>query len=69
MSVAFICGREYALPFTTFTVHTFEKDHVHMDSRGPMWNWTESMVLDVMVPAMPVTMLRVANDNDRKIAS
>lgn len=65
MSVAFLCG-DYALPFTTHTMHTFKREHVHVSYRGPMWNWVENMTLHLMVPAIKPTMLRVANDNERK---
>lgn len=63
----FILGN-YQLPMTLFVVDRFVRNHTHSDRNG--YRWSEPMDLRVCVPAMEVSALHPAlNDNHQGLAS
>ncbi len=61
---AFVNGPEYHLPFQTFSVCRFQRDHMHRDVSG--CTWTEQMQLSIRLPALIVSTLRAANNDNQR---
>ncbi|WP_316200970.1 MULTISPECIES: hypothetical protein [unclassified Bradyrhizobium] len=63
---AFVTGPEYRLPFGTFTICRFRKNHVHRDVQS--LSWTEPMDLSVSVPALDLAAIHPANNDNERVA-
>ncbi|MGJ4945133.1 hypothetical protein ACQR1W_31550 [Bradyrhizobium sp. HKCCYLS1011] len=60
----FVTGPEYHLPFQTFVVCRFQRNHMHWDVSGCAR--TEPMQLSVRVPALRLPAIQPPNnDNER----
>jgi hypothetical protein len=62
--VYFITGNGYRLPFETFVVEKFIRNHQHRDRQN--FGWTERMELSAHVPALSLAAVVPAN-NDNEI--